>query len=88
MEEDFSEYIKKSWADGRDQVSIPARLSQRSGDLKVWAGNRFDQLGRQIKLIRKEVNRLSSSNVIKENMSRIAELEKKVEKLSVQEETH
>lgn len=38
MEEYFFEYIKKSWADGIDQVSIPARLSQCSGDLKVWAG--------------------------------------------------
>lgn len=50
--------------------------------------NRFDQLSRQIKHIRKEVNQLSISNVIKENMTRIAELEKKVEKLSDQEETH
>lgn len=35
IEEDFSEYIKKSWADGRDQVSIPAGLSQCNGNLKV-----------------------------------------------------
>lgn len=58
------------------------------GALKVWAGNRFDQLDRKLYGLCQELNYLTRSSIIKNNLSRIAQVKKKIEKLSKQEEVH
>lgn len=86
MEEDFSYCFNQSWADIRGNVNLPARLSQCSGDLKLWARDRFNQLGRKIKVMQQELDSLMNSSGIRNNLPRIAEVERNIEKLSDQEE--
>lgn len=86
LEEDFSDCFNQSWAESRDSVNLPDRLYKCSKDLKLWAGDCFHQLGRKIKTLQQELDRLMNSSGIRNNFSRIAEVERNIEKLTYQEE--
>lgn len=88
LEEEFNTVFNQLWKEHRDHKSFPQWLLRCSQDLSSWAGNRFNHLGRNISAARKELDRLMSSHLIKNNLLRIKELEKQIEKLSDQEEIH
>ncbi|XP_073046081.1 uncharacterized protein [Primulina eburnea] len=88
MEADFTDYFSQKWQECRCDTTLPNCLSICSGALKSWAGNRVVQMGRQIKALRKDLDRLMGSNVINNNHFRIQEVQKKIEKLIDQEEVH
>lgn len=88
FDEEFLGYFTQSWEDIYTNQSLQATLLQCSLNLTIWAGNRFDHLGRKIKELRRELNGMLSSNVIKQNFVRIRKLEREIEKLTDQEEMH
>lgn len=84
--EDFSDCFNKSWAESSDSENLPDRLYKCIKDLKLWAGDRFHQLGRKIKTLQQELDNLMKSSGIRNNFYRIAEVEHTIEKLTYQEE--
>ncbi|XP_073152537.1 uncharacterized protein [Henckelia pumila] len=85
---DFVQYVQQCWDKSRGLPDHPAILSRFSRDLSIWAGQRFNNLGKKIKLLRDELNWLQCSSFAKDNYNRILALEKEIEKLYDQEEIH
>lgn len=88
MEDDFSDIIQQSWEGNREIPSLPIKLERCTGNIKRWAGNRFNQLGKKISTLRKELDYLLHSSNAKDNCARIQVVEQEIEKLSAQEELH
>lgn len=51
LEEDFSDFFKKSWEKMNGIGSLSEKLSQCSKVLRGWAGTRFNQLGKKIQIL-------------------------------------
>lgn len=88
MDEEFATFFSQSWAEVQNNQSLQTKLLQCSLNLTNWAGNRFDQLGRKIKELIKELNDILNYRAIHHNLHRIRPLEREIEKLSDQEEMH
>ncbi|XP_073120983.1 uncharacterized protein [Henckelia pumila] len=87
LEEDFP-LLLEHWNNGGLPGDLPAKLSTFSGILNSWADTRFSHMARKISNLHKELSYLQHSRLAKDNYSRIASLEKEIEKLVVQEEIH
>ncbi|XP_073298281.1 uncharacterized protein [Primulina huaijiensis] len=88
LEEGFDTFFKNCWQSIIKSDPLPDKLLRCRGELQNWAGTHFNQLGKKIQKLRKEVNLLMSSTIAKFNTGRISEIEKEIEKLSYQEEIH
>lgn len=88
MDEDFTDYFTQSWSELRTNVTLPDLLRSCSLDLKRWAGNRFDHLRWKIKSLREDLRGIMRSQVIKNNMTKITQMEREIERLEEQEEIH
>lgn len=80
--------MSSCWNSSCKMENLPQRLSLCCKALISWAGDRFDQLGCQLTTLRKQLDRAMHSDSIKDNVAGIVEIERKIEKLSAQEEIH
>lgn len=88
LEEDFSDFFKQSWENLAWIGNLYEKLHYCSGKLKGWAGSRFNNLGKKIKRLRLEREKLMSSTNILDSTSQIKFLDSQIEKLTDQEEVH
>ncbi|XP_073121193.1 uncharacterized protein [Henckelia pumila] len=88
LEQDFTPFLKQCWQASSHLGDMPTILEVCKKDLQVWAGTRFNNLGKRISKLRKTLNHLQKSHVFGYNVPRILELEKEIEKLANLEEIH
>lgn len=86
--EEFSPFLKQSWQSLEQHMDVPAKLLACQNKQKNWAGERFNNLGKQISILRNSLNMLNHSNTYGDNLLRISELEANIERLALQEEIH
>lgn len=88
ISKDFSPFLKQSWQSLEEYLDVPAKLLTCQNRIIKWAGSRFNNLGKQISMLRNKLNILNHSNRYEENLLRISELEATFERLSIQKEIH
>lgn len=69
-------------------MDVPAKLLACQNKINNWAGDHFNNLGKQISILRNSLNMLNHSNRYGDNLLRISELEANIEILTIQEEIH
>ncbi|XP_075499819.1 uncharacterized protein LOC142538372 [Primulina tabacum] len=88
LEEDFTTIVTNNWEGSQGDYSLPQRLYRCSRTLTSWAGTKFDHIGRTLRELHKELDSLITSDHIQNNHDRIDEMERRIERLSDQEELH
>ncbi|XP_073025129.1 uncharacterized protein [Primulina eburnea] len=87
-ETDCKDVVERGWCKSDISLSLPVRLLRCKESLRVWAGKRFRNLPRQIRLNRHQLNALKTHSTWHNSVHHIRVLEDEVEHLAYKEEVY
>lgn len=67
LENDFADCVATGWTGSILNPNLPAQLTLCSQEMKNWAGERFNRLGKKIQRKRNEMEYFWKSIIVKDN---------------------